>query len=109
MLVMLAKPHTASAVHHHGEESSSMLIITFSNPWSAKCSPDTIVYAARGHGTVVSEGGKKRQNLDPGDFALIPAFAEHQEVNDSDEEVLWIITRSGKSPIVENLEGWSKD
>ena len=67
---------------------------------------DTIVYAVRGHGTVVSEGGKKRQSLEPGDFALIPAYAEHQEVNEGDEEVLWIITRSGKNPIVENLEGW---
>ena len=84
---MIAKPHSASAVHHHGEQH-------------------TIVYAARGHGAVVSEGGKKRQHLDPGDFALIPAFAEHQEVNDGDGEVTWIITRSGRVPIVENLQGW---
>ena len=69
-------------------------------------SPDTIVYAVRGRGTVVSEGGRKRQDLGPGDFALIPAFAEHQEVNDGEEEVLWVITRSGPSPIVKNLEGW---
>lgn len=70
---------------------------------------DTIVYAVRGRGTVVSEGGKKRQILDPGDFALIPAYVEHQEVNDGDVEVLWIITRSGKSPTVENLEDWEKN
>jgi len=69
---------------------------------------DTIVYAAKGQGTVVSEGGEKRQDLTPGDFALIPGFAEHQEVNDSNEDVVWIITRSGKRPIVENLEGWGK-
>jgi uncharacterized RmlC-like cupin family protein len=50
---MIAKPHTASAVHHHGEQ-------------------DTVVFSFSGHGTVVSEGGKKRQNLNPGDFALIP-------------------------------------
>lgn len=87
--VMIAKPHTGSAIHHHGEQ-------------------DTIVYAASGHGTVVSEGGKKRQDLSPGDFALIPAYAEHQEVNDGDEDVTWIITRSGKDPIVQNLEGWGK-
>ncbi|ORY19812.1 RmlC-like cupin domain-containing protein [Clohesyomyces aquaticus] len=88
--VMVAKPHTASAVHHHGEE-------------------DTIVYAAKGHGTIVSgENGSKRQELVPGDFALIPAFAEHQEVNDSDEDVVWIITRGGRNPIVQNLEGWGK-
>ncbi len=69
---------------------------------------DTIVYAAKGYGTVVSEGGKRRQDLSPGDFALIPAFAEHQEVNDSDGQVTWIITRSGKSPIVKNVDGWGK-
>ena len=85
---MLANPHTSSAIHHHGEQ-------------------DTIVYAANGYGAVVSEGGKKRQELGPGDFALIPAFAEHQEVNDSNDDVLWIITRSGRNPIVENLKGWS--
>ncbi|KAH7402553.1 RmlC-like cupin domain-containing protein [Pyrenochaeta sp. MPI-SDFR-AT-0127] len=88
--VMIAKPHTASAVHHHGEE-------------------DTIVYAAKGNGTIVSgPKGEKRQNLVPGDFALIPAYAEHQEVNESDEDVVWIITRGGRNPIVHNLEGWSK-
>lgn len=86
---MLAKPHSSSAVHHHGEQ-------------------DTIVYAAAGRGTIVSEGGKKRQDLTAGDFALIPAFAEHQEVNDSDEDVTWIITRSGGKPIVQNLEDWGK-
>jgi uncharacterized RmlC-like cupin family protein len=66
------------------------------------------VYARRGHGTIVSDGGQKRQDLAPGDFALIPAYAEHQEVNDGDEEVEWIITRSGRNPVVENLEGWGK-
>ncbi|KAF2797769.1 hypothetical protein K505DRAFT_322370 [Melanomma pulvis-pyrius CBS 109.77] len=88
--VMIAKPHTASAVHHHGEE-------------------DTIVYAAKGYGAIVSgPNGLKRQELAPGDFALIPAFAEHQEVNDSDEDITWIITRGGRNPIVHNLEGWGK-
>ena len=88
--VMIAKPHSSSAVHHHGSQ-------------------DTVVYAVKGHGTVVSEGGKKRQDLGPGDFCLIPAYAEHQEVNDGDEEVTWTIVRSGRTPFVENLEGWSKN
>jgi uncharacterized RmlC-like cupin family protein len=69
---------------------------------------DTIVYAASGHGAIVSgPNGSKRQELAPGDFALIPAYAEHQEVNDSDEEVKWIITRGGRNPIVHNLKEWS--
>lgn len=85
---MIAKPHSASAVHHHGAQN-------------------TIVFAFSGHGAIVSEGGKKRQELGPGDFALIPAFAEHQEVNDSDEDVVWSIVRSGRNPDVVNLpEGW---
>jgi mannose-6-phosphate isomerase-like protein (cupin superfamily) len=70
---------------------------------------DTIVYAASGHGAIVSgPNGSNRQELAPGDFALIPAYAEHQEVNDSDEDVRWIITRGGRTPIVHNLERWSK-
>ncbi|KAF6231946.1 hypothetical protein HO173_009783 [Letharia columbiana] len=85
--VMIAKPHSSSAIHHHGPQ-------------------DTVVYCVRGRGAVVSEGGKKKQVLEKGDFALIPAHAEHQEINDEDEEVEWIITRSGRVPVVENLEGW---
>ncbi len=85
--VMIAKPHSSSAIHHHGDQ-------------------DTVVYCVRGRGAVVSEGGKKRQVLQKGDFALIPAHAEHQEVNEGDAEVEWIITRSGRVPVVENLESW---
>ena len=106
---MIAKPHTASAVHHNGEQ-------------------DTVVFSFSGYGTVVSEGGNKRQDLSPGDFALIPyvllyiesihmtltvlclcrAFAEHQEVNDSDEDVVWCIVRSGGEPCVVNIDGWGR-
>lgn len=67
---------------------------------------DTIVYAVKGNGTIVSEGGKKREHLTPGDWALIPAHAEHQEANDGDEDVVWAIVRSGREPIVENLDDW---
>ena len=84
---MIAQPHTSSAVHHHGEQ-------------------DTVVYAVSGRGTIVSNDGQTRQDLSLGDFALIPAWAEHQECNDGDEEVTWIITRSGGTPVVVNLEGW---
>lgn len=65
------------------------------------------MFASSGHGSIISSAGKKRQDLSPGDFALIPAFCEHQEVNESDEEVVWVITRGGRNPIVKNLEGWS--
>jgi uncharacterized RmlC-like cupin family protein len=84
---MIANPHSSSAVHHHGDQ-------------------DTVVFAFSGHGTIVSEGGKNKQVLEPGDYALIPAWAEHQEVNEGDEEVVWCIVRSGGEPKVVNLEGW---
>ncbi|KAF2969147.1 hypothetical protein GQX73_g4419 [Xylaria multiplex] len=84
---MLARPRTASAVHHHGAQ-------------------DTIVYAVSGRGAVVSEGGAKRTELAPGDYALIPAYMEHQEVNDGDEDLVWTIVRSGRVPEVVNLTGW---
>ena len=29
-------------------------------------------------------------------------------MNDGDEEVVWVIMRSGSEPVVENLEGWGK-
>lgn len=83
---MIAKPRSSSAVHHHGEQ-------------------DTIVYAVSGHGSIVTTGNE-RHDLAPGDFALIPAYVEHQEVNDSDEELVWVITRSGSEPVVVNLKGW---
>jgi uncharacterized RmlC-like cupin family protein len=44
----------------------------------------------------------------PGDFAVIPAFTEHQEINDSDQPIKWIVVRSGPDPIVVNLESWTE-
>jgi len=85
--IMTAEPHTASDVHHHGDE-------------------DTIVYGRAGHGSIVFNGGKDRVNINPGDFALIPAWVEHQEVNDGEEQVIFVIVRSGRTPVVVNLEGW---
>lgn len=70
---------------------------------------DTVVYAASGHGAILSgPDGSTRHELKPGDFALIPAFAEHQEVNDSDADVVWVISRGGRNPIVQNLDDWSQ-
>ncbi|KZT57153.1 RmlC-like cupin [Calocera cornea HHB12733] len=85
--VMVAEPHTHSDVHHHGDQ-------------------DTIIFGKSGKGTVVFNGGKDRVNITPGDFALIPAGVEHEEVNEGDEQVVWIIVRSGSQPQVVNLESW---
>ncbi|EXJ54834.1 hypothetical protein A1O7_10175, partial [Cladophialophora yegresii CBS 114405] len=96
--LMRAQPHSASAVHHHGTQ-------------------DTIVYAVSGCGSLVSSSGRTkegpfgdvRQDLKPGDWALIPAYREHQEVNDGDEEVVWVIVRAPEGvPVVENLQAWGE-
>lgn len=51
----------------------------------------------------------QRKDLSPGDWALIPAGVEHQEINEGEEEVVWVIVRSpGGVPEVVNLEGWSQ-
>lgn len=85
--VMTAKPHSRSVVHTHGDQ-------------------DTIVYAAKGVGKISFEDGRETVEIKEGDFALIPRHCEHQEINDSDEEIVWIIHRSGSDPIVNNLDGW---
>jgi hypothetical protein len=41
-------------------------------------------------------------------LCICRAFAEHQEVNDSDEDVVWCIVRSGGEPCVVNIDGWGK-
>ncbi|PWN19946.1 hypothetical protein BCV69DRAFT_283476 [Microstroma glucosiphilum] len=87
---MLADPHTSSAIHHHGHL-------------------DTIVYALRGSGGTLIWGPnpEDKQRLAPGSHALIPAWVEHQEANEGEEQVEWIIVRSGREPVVVNLpKGW---
>ena len=85
--VMLAAPHSESDVHTHGDQ-------------------DTIIYAAQGVGKVSYNGGRDVVEVRQGDFVLIPRWCEHQEINESDEEIVWIITRSGAAPVVKNLDGW---
>ena len=91
-----------------------------------------MVYAAHGYGSIVFDGGRQQKDLEPGDFALIPAYdvyappphcperggwlkteadqirhAEHQEVNHSGNELEWVVMRTGRKPVTVNLEGWS--
>jgi hypothetical protein len=109
--------------------SPALLPYPFPRPHSHSALPlssaDTIIYAASGHGSIITNPSLlaasssspdplsdfshlTRYDLAPGDFAIIPAWTEHQEVNDSDEDVVWVITCSGGSPVVVNLEGWGK-
>ncbi|KAI4597259.1 hypothetical protein KJ359_004772 [Pestalotiopsis sp. 9143b] len=76
------------------------------------CATDTIIYAASGTGVLVTNPGNetepklKRQQLAAGDFAFIPSWTEHQELNETDQDVVWILIRSGPEPTVVWLEDW---
>ena len=74
---------------------------------------ETIIFAAAGRGTLVTNpGGEKelqRHELSVGDFAFVPPWTEHQEINESDEELVWVIIRNGSTPILVYLKGWGGD
>ncbi|KAK3321843.1 RmlC-like cupin domain-containing protein [Apodospora peruviana] len=95
--VLLVTAKSSSTVRHHGEQ-------------------DTIIYAASGRGVLLSnpmdesdeEPDPKpvRYALEQGDFAFVPAWTEHQVLNESDTEMTWIIIRSGPQPVEVNLTDW---
>ena len=79
-------------------------------------SKDAIIYAASGRGVLLStpkeldeEGKEKpeRHYVDKGDFAFIPAWTEHQFLNESDKDLVWVVTRSGLLPAEVSLTGWA--
>ncbi|TLD15795.1 uncharacterized protein PgNI_01417 [Pyricularia grisea] len=95
--VMFAGPQSDSAVHHNSEH-------------------DTIIYAASGRGILATsppenysddeEQPPMQRELEPGDFAFIPAWTEHQLINKTDEQVVWVVIQGGPTPIVVPLTGW---
>ncbi|WWC66283.1 uncharacterized protein I206_100184 [Kwoniella pini CBS 10737] len=89
--LMIAKPHTSSGIHHHSNQ-------------------DTIIYSVKGKGAIISNGGKLKRELNPGDWCLVPAGEEHQEANIGEEEVIWVIVRgNGGEPQVVNVDDWSEN
>ena len=74
---------------------------------------DAIIYAVSGTGTlIVKEGFEdelKRHRLEPGSFAFVPAWTEHQFVNNTDNDVVWVITQSGSQPLGAVLTDWGGD
>lgn len=72
------------------------------------------MYAVKGFGSLVTSSpdgeGDLKTTLKPGDWALIPAYREHQEVTDGEEELTWVIVRApGGKPETVNLTGWNGD
>ncbi|XXH02920.1 hypothetical protein Hte_009310 [Hypoxylon texense] len=112
----------------HDSQASLFL----SSASSRRARKETIIYAASGKGMyvmarqprtrgvgvltgsrlVTSAGADeepKRHELSAGDFAFIPPWTEHQEINQTDENVVWILIRSGPEPVVVYLTGWGGD
>ncbi|KAL2138170.1 hypothetical protein VTI28DRAFT_7358 [Corynascus sepedonium] len=90
--ILIVKPNSSSSVRHHGEQ-------------------ETIIYAVSGKGSILSQpkgddDEPERHELEPGDFAFIPAWTEHQAVNNSEVDWHLVIIRSGGRPIEVNLTGW---
>ncbi|EJT71678.1 hypothetical protein GGTG_10932 [Gaeumannomyces tritici R3-111a-1] len=93
--VLFAGPRSSSSVHHNSEH-------------------DSIIYAASGRGILATspaedDGPPRRNELEPGDFVFVPAWTEHQLINDTDEQVTWVVIQGGPSPIVVDLEEWGGD
>ena len=86
--IMIAQPHSASSVHHHGEQ-------------------ETIIYVLGGSGHVRwGRYGECSETVSPGDFVFIPAHLPHQELNPTEQTVTWVVIRSGSQPVVVNLPGF---
>ncbi|PSR88790.1 hypothetical protein BD289DRAFT_227221 [Coniella lustricola] len=109
--VLTLKPRSATGIRHFGEQ-------------------DTVVHATTGHGVLLispstnavkalradlkgeqvppQEDQPRRLDLRPGDFAFIPAWTEHQAVNEHSNggDVTWLLMRNGSAPIQVELDGW---
>jgi uncharacterized RmlC-like cupin family protein len=81
--VLLAEPNTASPVHHHGHV-------------------ETVVYVVTGRSRL--RWGRRlehEEELEPGDFAFIPPYMPHQELNPSpDRPTQWIVVRSAREAVI---------
>lgn len=52
------------------------------------------------------EDKPERHELEQGDFAFVPAWTEHQAVNDSEVDLHLVLIRSGGKPVEVNLTDW---
>lgn len=61
----------------------------------------------KGEAPSSDEDQPRRLELSPGDFAFVPAWTEHQVVNEAtDTEMSWVVFRYGAEPIQVDLDGW---
>jgi uncharacterized RmlC-like cupin family protein len=84
--LFLVEPGARTGIHHHGEQH-------------------TIVYVLSGTSYVRwGDRGEFDTTLHAGNFAFVPAWLPHQEINPSnDTSFQWVVVRSTPEPVVVNL------
>lgn len=93
--VLVLSPNSYSTIRHYGEQ-------------------DAIIYVALGSGALLTASSKddeepERHELSQGDFAAVPAWTEHQVLNEStDQDAHWVIIRNGSHPVEVHLKGWGR-
>jgi uncharacterized RmlC-like cupin family protein len=84
--IAVVEPHVASGKHHHGEQ-------------------ETTIYVLSGRARVLwGEHLEFEVNVEPGDFIYVPQYVPHAELNPGDVPSEWVVIRTGQEPIVINLE-----
>jgi len=79
-------PKAKTGAHHHGEVES-------------------VIYVLKGKARM--RWGDRLEFLaeaGPGDFIYVPPYVPHQEINAADEPLECVLVRSGKEPVVVNLD-----
>jgi len=79
-------PAAKTGAHHHGGLES-------------------IIYVVKGRARM--RWGEKLEftaEAGPGDFIFVPPYVPHQEINAADEPLECVLVRSGKDPVVVNLD-----
>ncbi|KAK0725238.1 hypothetical protein B0H67DRAFT_480956 [Lasiosphaeris hirsuta] len=84
------KPNSSSTVRHNGEQASGKGVL-LSIPKDEDEDEDEV---------------PERHELEQGDFAFIPSWTEHQALNESDGDLLWVVIRSGPEPVEVDLTEW---
>ncbi|KAK4445555.1 RmlC-like cupin domain-containing protein [Podospora aff. communis PSN243] len=107
--VLIVKPKASTTIRHNGEQEA--IIYAVSGRGALLSSPkENLLPDSKDEDEEEEDEEPERHVIEKGDFAFIPAWTEHQVVNESDEEDLhWVITRSGSQPVEVNLVDWGGD
>ncbi|KAK4217550.1 hypothetical protein QBC37DRAFT_369974 [Rhypophila decipiens] len=119
--VLILPPKSTSTIRHNGEQDAIIYAalgsgILLSSPKDDE-EPIAIAVpkpngtkdskAPKAEESIIQEPQPVRYPLEKGDFAFIPAWTEHQALNESDtEDAVWVVTRSGSSPVEVHLTDW---